>query len=73
MYYKQLTENERYQIYTLLSGISLKAIVGELMNRHSSTISREVKRNNGLKGYRSRQTQRLANTRRTGSTLYSCI
>jgi transposase, IS30 family len=64
MNYKQLTENERYQIYTLLKvGFSLKAIAAEL-NRHPSTISRELKRNKGLKGYRPRQAQRLASTRR---------
>ena len=64
MSYKQLTENERYQIYTLLKvGFSLKAIADEL-NRHPSTISRELKRNKGLKGYRPRQAQRLAGTRR---------
>jgi transposase, IS30 family len=54
MNYKQLTENERYQIYTLLKvGFSLKAIAGEL-DRHPSTISRELKRNKGLKGCRPR-------------------
>jgi IS30 family transposase len=64
MSYKQLTENERYQIYTLLKvGFSLKAIAAEL-NRHPSTISRELKRNKGLKGYRPKQAQRLAGTRR---------
>jgi len=45
MSYKQLTENERCQIYTLLKvGIKLKAIAAEL-NRHPSTITRELKRN----------------------------
>lgn len=44
MNYKQLTEHERYQIYTLLKvGFRLKAIAAEL-NRHPSTISRELKR-----------------------------
>lgn len=64
MNYKQLTKNERYQIYTLLKvGFSLKAIAAEL-NRHPSMISRELKRNEGLKGYRPKQAQRLARTRR---------
>ena len=64
MSYKQLTENERYQIYTLLKvGFSLKAIADEL-NQHPSTISREPKRNKGLKGYRPRQAKHLAGTRR---------
>ena len=44
MSYNQLKENERYQIYTLLKvGFSIKAIADEL-NRHPSTISRELKR-----------------------------
>jgi IS30 family transposase len=52
MKYTQLTEGERYQIYGLLKeGFSQKAIARNL-ERHPSTISRELKRNKGLKGYR---------------------
>lgn len=55
MNYKQLTENERYQIYALIkTGMKNNAIAKEL-NRHASTISREIKRNTGRRGYRPKQ------------------
>jgi IS30 family transposase len=64
MRYNQLTEGERYQIYGLLKeGFSQKAIAKNL-NRHPSTISRELKRNKGLKGYQHQQANRFAMERR---------
>ena len=64
MKYTQLTEGERYQIYGLLkAGFSQKQIAQNL-ERHPSTISRELKRNKGLKGYRHQQANRLAEKRR---------
>jgi IS30 family transposase len=64
MKYTQLTEGERYQIYGLLKeGFSQKAIAHNL-ERHPSTISRELKRNKGLKGYRHQQANRFAVERR---------
>lgn len=71
MNYKQLTTNERYQIYTLKKeGFSQKAIADSL-GRDASTISRELRRNTGLRGYRPRQAQLLTeNRRRTASKSY---
>ncbi len=64
MSYAQLTEVERYQIRAFLkAGYSKKAIATEL-NRHASTISRELERNTGLRGYRPQQAQRLADKRK---------
>jgi len=64
MKYTQLTEGERYQIYGLLKeGLSQKAIARNL-ERHPSTISRELKRNKGLKGYRHKQANCFATERR---------
>ena len=64
MSYHQLTENERYQIYALLKvGLTQKEIADQL-NRSPSTISRELKRNHGLKGYRPAQAQRFSDKRR---------
>jgi IS30 family transposase len=52
MTYKHLTREERYQIYALhRQGVSLAVIAAELM-RSRSTITRELKRNAGPKGYR---------------------
>ena len=62
--YTQLTQEERYQIYALKkAGHSQKEIAVNL-GRSPSTISRELKRNRGLKGYRPKQAHRLAQNRK---------
>jgi IS30 family transposase len=49
--YKQLTLEQRYQIYALKKeGLGQGAIARNL-EVNKSTISREIKRNTGLKGY----------------------
>ena len=64
MKYRQLTENERYQIYSLKkAGLTQKQIAVEL-ERDPATISRELMRNRGLKGYRPAKAQRLSDKRR---------
>lgn len=61
--YTQLTEDERYQIYEdNLQGMSHRQIARH-MNRHHSTISREISRNKGLRGYRPKQAHQLAQQR----------
>lgn len=64
MSYTQLTENERYQIYALKKAGSTQKEIAILLLRSPSTISRELKRNKGLKGYRPKQAQRLSDERR---------
>ena len=55
MNYTRLTLEERYQISSLLeSGISIQKIAKK-MNRNPGSISRELKRNKGQRGYRPRQ------------------
>lgn len=67
MNYSQLTEHERYQIYGLKkAGHSQNEIAG-LLGRSPSTISRELRRNKGLRGYRPQQAQRLSDARRKGA------
>jgi IS30 family transposase len=64
MNYNQLTENERYQIDAFIkAGLTQKEIADQL-ERSPSTISRELKRNSGLRGYRPAQAQRLSYSRR---------
>ena len=64
MNYRQLTENERYQIYSLKkAGLTQKQIAVEL-ERDPATISRELMRNRGLNGYRPAQAQRICDNRR---------
>ena len=70
MNYKQLTREERYQIYSLnKEGLTQKAIADHL-GRSPSTISRELKRNKGLKGYRPKQAQSLSDNRRRHSVKF---
>jgi len=46
----QLTEEERYQIESLLKMGHDQSEIAVVLKRHKSTISREVRRNCGLRG-----------------------
>jgi len=53
--YKQLTQEQRYQIYALRkAGMSMGSIALEI-GTVTSTISREISRNTGARGYRPKQ------------------
>ena len=61
--YTQLTEIQRYQISALRKeGLSQKMIAKNI-SVHPSTISRELKRNRGLRGYRPKQAHDKASER----------
>ena len=63
MAYKRLTAGERRLIYRWRrTGVTLREI-GRLLGRHVSSISREVKRNVRLRGYRPRLAHALAQAR----------
>lgn len=64
MRYKQLTQEERYQIQALLKAEHNQTEIAMILGRHKSTISREIRRNTGLRGYRPKQAQRLTEERR---------
>jgi transposase, IS30 family len=65
-HYTQLTIEQRYQISGLKkSGFNQSRIATDL-NIHKSTISRELKRNKGQRGWRPRQAQERATERRRG-------
>lgn len=65
MTYKHLTREERYQIHALRrQGTSLAVIAAEL-NRSRSTITRELKRNAGTKGYKPAPAHDRARTRQS--------
>jgi len=68
--YKQLTQGQRYQIYAFLkAGFSQSAISIEI-GVHKSTISRELNRNKGKKGYRPKQAHNMAISRRRQAEKY---
>ena len=64
MSYKQLTQEERYQIYALNKAGHDQATIAGILDRNPGTISRELRRNRGLKGYRPQQAHNLALRRR---------
>ena len=58
--YRQLTQAQRYQIYALKkTKHSLTEIAG-VIGVDNSTVSRELKRNRGQRGYRPQQAHALA-------------
>lgn len=61
--YHRLTEEQRIEIYALKkAGFSQSAIAADI-SVHKSTVSRELRRNTGLRGYRPKQAHRLAGIR----------
>jgi IS30 family transposase len=62
--YRQLTQEQRYQIYALRKTGHSRAEIAVVIGVHKSTVSRELKRNRGGRGYRPQQAQSLAFERR---------
>jgi IS30 family transposase len=62
--YTQLTREQRYQIYVLLKAGHNQTEIALFIKVHKSTISRELRRNRGQKGYRPKQAQQFAWNRR---------
>ena len=62
--YTQLTQEERYQIHALMKAGHSQTEIASVLGRDKSTISRELKRNQGQRGYRPKQAQELAGRRR---------
>ena len=61
--YRQLTQEQRYQIYALQkAGFNQTRIASEI-GVHKATVSRERRRNRGQRGYRPAQAQGLARGR----------
>jgi len=64
MSYTQLTREQRYQIYSLLKMGINQSQIAKNIGVHKSTISRELRRNKGLRGYRPKQAHQKALERR---------
>lgn len=60
MSYTQLTREQRYQIYGLMKEGHTQTQIAANLGYHKSTISRELRRNCSLKGYRPYQADELA-------------
>jgi IS30 family transposase len=66
--YKQLTQEQRYHIYALHKIGQTQEVIASEIGAHKSTISRELSRNQSLRGYRPQQAHELAMVRSHGST-----
>lgn len=62
--YTQLTHIQRYQIYALMKAGLNQTQIARIVGVHKSTISRELSRNRGLRGYRPRQAHQFCEQRR---------
>ena len=62
--YTQLTRGKRYQIRAFLKAGFSQSEMAFYLRVHKSTISREIRRNQGHKGYRPRQAHEKAISRR---------
>ena len=67
MTYTHLSQTERYQIYVLMKAGQTQTEIAHILGRHKSTISREVARGSGRRGYRPRQAQNLCEERSQSS------
>jgi IS30 family transposase len=67
MNYTHLTRDERYQIAILMKSGHTQSEISKLVSRSASTISRELRRNRGQRGYRPKQAQALSQTRQQSS------
>lgn len=71
--YKHLTYAQRCQIPALLKRKIPKNIIAQDLGIHRSTLTREINRNSGLRGYRHKQAQRNSDTRRSNSSARSAL
>lgn len=74
MSYHHITEAERYQIYAMIKAGQTNQQIAETLRRAPSSISREIRRNRGQKGYRPRQAHERAQVRQcTSAANARCI
>jgi len=64
MAYTQLTQEQRYQIHALLKMEHSRTEIADTLGVHKSTISRELQRNRGKRGYRPKRAHQFALRRR---------
>ena len=67
MTYRHLSRGERYQISALLKEGLTQSQIAVNLGRHKATISREIARNSGLRGYRPKQASLMAQERSMNS------
>jgi IS30 family transposase len=77
MTYKHLSQAERYQIHALMKAGHDQSQIAKVLDRNKSTISRELNRNTGSRGYRPKQACEISADRsqnsRNASTVASWV
>ena len=73
MNYKHLSQIERYQIHSLMKAQHNITQIAQLLGRDKSTISRELRRNAGCRGYRAKQACELACKRSELSSIANAL
>lgn len=63
-HYRQLTQEERYQISALTQLGHTQRQIAQEVGRSPSTVSRELRRNKGIDGYQAETAQRVSDQRR---------
>ena len=66
--YHHVTRDQRFQICALRARGCSKRSIAKQIALYPSTISREIKRNSGKRGYRFNQADRKARERRSGAS-----
>lgn len=69
--YKQLTREQRYQIYAMKKAGLKQSAMAAVIGVDKSTLSRELKRNCGQRGYRAKQANEMAAARQHHSSRIS--
>lgn len=69
MNYTHLSLGERYQIYALIGAEHSIKFIADTLGRNPSTISREIRRNKGLRGYRVNHAHNKAQARRANNAV----
>jgi IS30 family transposase len=73
MTYKHLSQAERYQIHALMKARHDQSQIAKVLDRNKSTISRELSRNTGSRGYRPKQACEISADRAQNSRNASTV
>jgi IS30 family transposase len=73
MTYKHLSQAERYQIHALMKAGHDQSQIAKVLDRNKSTISRELSRNTGSRGYRPKQACEISADRAQNSRNASTV
>ena len=68
-HYAHLTQTKRYQISSLLKAKISQSEIARIVGCHKGTISREIQRNKGQRGYRPLQAHKLSRSRKAKNSL----